>query len=86
VRERLFQLGRMQMLDLTTTPADSLDYALLKRAFDICFSAGVLVLTSPLLLLIALIIRLTSRGPVLFTQKPCRTQWAAICDVQVPGP
>jgi Undecaprenyl-phosphate glucose phosphotransferase len=68
VRERLFQLGRMQMLDLTTTPADSLDYALLKRAFDICFSAGVLILTSPLLLLVALIIRLTSRGPVLFTQ------------------
>jgi exopolysaccharide biosynthesis polyprenyl glycosylphosphotransferase len=58
----------MQMLDLTTTPADSLDYALLKRGFDICFSAGVLVLTSPLLLLVALLIRLTSPGPVLFTQ------------------
>jgi len=69
VRERLFQLGRMQMLDLTTTPADSLDYALLKRAFDVCFSAGVLVLTFPLMLLIALLIRLSSPGPVLFTQK-----------------
>jgi Undecaprenyl-phosphate glucose phosphotransferase len=69
VRQRLFQLGRMQMLDLTKTPADSLDYALFKRAFDICFSAGVLVLTSPLLFLIALLIRLTSPGPALFTQK-----------------
>jgi Undecaprenyl-phosphate glucose phosphotransferase len=69
VRDRLFQLGRMQMLDLTTTPADSLDYALLKRAFDICFSATVLVLASPLLLSIALFIRLTSPGPVFFTQK-----------------
>ena len=69
VRERLFQLGRMQMLDLTTTPADSLDYALLKRAFDVCFSAGILVLSSPLLLLIALLIRLNSPGPVFFTQK-----------------
>lgn len=69
VRERLFQLGRMQMLDLTTTPADSLDYALLKRAFDFCFSSIVLVLASPLLLLIALLIRITSPGPVLFTQK-----------------
>lgn len=68
VRERLFQLGRMQMLDLTTTPADSVDYALLKRAFDFCFSASVLVLTSPLLLLIAVLIRLNSPGPVLFTQ------------------
>ncbi len=68
VRERLFQLGRMQMLDLTTTPADSLDYALLKRAFDICFSAGILVVSSPLLLLIALVVRITSPGPVLFRQ------------------
>jgi len=32
VRERLFQVGRMQMLDLTTTPADLLDYALLKES------------------------------------------------------
>jgi len=69
VRERLFQLGRMQMVDLTRTPADFLDYALLKRAFDICFSTAVLLLLSPLLLLIALLIRLTSPGPVFFTQE-----------------
>jgi Undecaprenyl-phosphate glucose phosphotransferase len=69
VRERLFQLGRLQMLDLTTTPADSLDYALLKRVFDFCFAALVLILTAPLLVLIALLIRITSRGPVLFVQE-----------------
>jgi Undecaprenyl-phosphate glucose phosphotransferase len=69
VRERLFQMGRMQMLDLTTTPADSLDYAMLKRAFDICFSGMVLVVTSPLLGLIALLIRLTSPGPIFFVQE-----------------
>jgi Undecaprenyl-phosphate glucose phosphotransferase len=69
VRERLFQLGNVQMLDLTSTPTESLDYALLKRAFDVCFSALVLLLTSPLLLLIALIIRTTSPGPVFFVQE-----------------
>jgi Undecaprenyl-phosphate glucose phosphotransferase len=69
VRERLFQLGRLQMLDLTTTPADFLDYALLKRVFDFAFSALVLALSSPLLILIALLIRLTSRGPVFFVQE-----------------
>jgi Undecaprenyl-phosphate glucose phosphotransferase len=69
VREKLFQIGRMQMLDLTTTPADSPDYALLKRAFDVCFSAIVLVVISPLMVLIALLIRLTSNGPVFFTQE-----------------
>lgn len=69
VRERLFQLGRMQMLDLTATPADLPDYVLLKRAFDICFSAIVLVVTAPVMGLIALLIRLTSPGPILFTQE-----------------
>jgi Undecaprenyl-phosphate glucose phosphotransferase len=69
VRERLFQIGRMQMLDLTTTPADLLDYALLKRTFDIFFSGLVLVVTAPLLGLIALLIRLTSPGRIFFVQE-----------------
>ena len=68
VREKLFQIGRMQMLDLTTTPTDLLDYALLKRAFDICFSVLALLLTAPLLGLIALLVRLTSPGPIFFVQ------------------
>jgi Undecaprenyl-phosphate glucose phosphotransferase len=69
VRERLFQVGRMQMLDLTTTPADSLDYALIKRVFDICFSTLVLLVTSPPIILIAILIRLTSPGPIFFKQE-----------------
>jgi len=69
VREKLFQVGRLQMLDLTTTPADLLDYALLKRAFDISFSAFVLLLTSPIAGLITLLIRMTSPGPIFFIQE-----------------
>jgi exopolysaccharide biosynthesis polyprenyl glycosylphosphotransferase len=69
VREKLFQIGRMQMLDLTPTPTDSLDYALLKRTFDICFSGLVLLATSPLMGLIALLIRLTSPGRIFFVQE-----------------
>jgi Undecaprenyl-phosphate glucose phosphotransferase len=69
VRERLFQVGRMQMLDLTTTPADLLDYALVKRVFDIGFSLLVLLLASPLMSLIAILIRLTSPGPIFFVQQ-----------------
>jgi Undecaprenyl-phosphate glucose phosphotransferase len=69
VREKLFQLGNIQMLDLTSTPTESLDYALLKRVFDFCFSAGFLVLTAPLFGLIALVIRLTSPGPIFFVQE-----------------
>ena len=69
VRERLFQLGNMQMLDLTATPAESLDYAFLKRAFDLFFASLVVLLISPLLVLIAAIIRLTSSGPIFFAQE-----------------
>ena len=69
VREKLFQVGRMQMLDLTTTPADSLDYALLKRAFDICFSTIVLLLSAPLMALIGVLVKITSPGPILFAQE-----------------
>jgi Undecaprenyl-phosphate glucose phosphotransferase len=69
VREKLFQMGRMQMLDLTATPAESLDYTLLKRAFDIVFSVIAIVALSPLLLLIAICIRVTSGSPIIFKQK-----------------
>jgi exopolysaccharide biosynthesis polyprenyl glycosylphosphotransferase len=59
----------MQMLDLMSTPAESLDYALIKQAFDTCFSLLVLSLASPLFALIAALIKSTSRGPVFFAQE-----------------
>jgi exopolysaccharide biosynthesis polyprenyl glycosylphosphotransferase len=69
VREKLFQFGSMQMLDLMSTPTESLDYALLKRIFDVCLSLLVLLLASPLFALIAVLIKCTSRGPVFFVQE-----------------
>ena len=42
--------------------------SLLKRAEDIVLSLGILFLASPVILLAALAIKLTSRGPVLFKQ------------------
>jgi len=45
------------------------DPSLAHRLFEIVFAAVVLVLTVPLMLLIALIIRLDGPGPVLFFQK-----------------
>jgi exopolysaccharide biosynthesis polyprenyl glycosylphosphotransferase len=41
----------------------------IKRAFDIVFSAAVLVLTAPLLLLMAALVKLSSPGPVFFIQE-----------------
>ena len=40
-----------------------------KRAFDIIFSLGVLIIGSPIFLLLALITRLTSPGPAFYAQE-----------------
>jgi Undecaprenyl-phosphate glucose phosphotransferase len=68
IRERLFQFGRLQILDLTATPTELVRYSLLKRAFDLTFAAVAILLASPLMAVIAVLIRLTSPGPVLFVQ------------------
>jgi lipopolysaccharide/colanic/teichoic acid biosynthesis glycosyltransferase len=40
-----------------------------KRAFDILFASSALLLLSPLMLLVALLVRLDSPGPILFRQR-----------------
>jgi exopolysaccharide biosynthesis polyprenyl glycosylphosphotransferase len=44
-------------------------YAAVKRVMDILFSLGLLVVTAPVLLVIAIAIKLDSRGPILFRQE-----------------
>lgn len=41
---------------------------LIKRVFDICVSASVLIITSPILLIVACAVKWTSPGPVFFKQ------------------
>jgi Undecaprenyl-phosphate glucose phosphotransferase len=69
VRERLFNLGGVVLLDLQPTPAESILYLSLKRLFDFSFSLLVLMLTAPLAAVITAAIRLTSRGPAIFVQE-----------------
>jgi sugar transferase (PEP-CTERM system associated) len=69
-------LGR---IDLDSIRADWLLYAdgftngrianVVKRAFDICVSLTLLLMTLPLMLLTAMLIRLDSPGPVLYRQR-----------------
>ncbi len=73
LRGRTGPLARLsQVADLPVFELDTWDVSrstmLLKRAFDVVISAGLLVVTSLLFPLIALAIRLDSRGPVFFTQ------------------
>jgi lipopolysaccharide/colanic/teichoic acid biosynthesis glycosyltransferase len=56
----------------TTGPAESLPYRVAKRALDIVFVVVTGVVMAPLLLLIALAIRLDSPGPAIFAQERVR--------------
>ena len=60
--------GTLSSLRLTRQPLTAAEIAL-KRAFDIVAASCGIVLTLPLLLLIAALIRLDSPGPVLFRQR-----------------
>lgn len=69
LRDRLIDLGGIRMLDLRPTLAESGPYLVQKRIFDFAFSILILLATLPLTLLIALFIKISSPGPVLFVQE-----------------
>ena len=62
-------LDGLPIIDTRHIPLDNLFKALIKRGFDITFSLFALILTSPLLLVSAVMIKLTSNGPILFKQE-----------------
>jgi Undecaprenyl-phosphate glucose phosphotransferase len=59
----------MPVVELHPNPGDSLIYGLLKRTFDLAVASLLLVVLAPLMILIAFLVKLTSLGPVLFSQK-----------------
>lgn len=68
-RQRLFTLGNLLLFDLQSTHAESTLYVVLKRAFDLVFASAVLFLGAPVFALIALLIKLSSPGPIFFVQE-----------------
>ncbi|MGA7357291.1 MAG: undecaprenyl-phosphate glucose phosphotransferase [Candidatus Sulfotelmatobacter sp.] len=68
LRDRLIDLGGIHMLDLRPTLAETGSYLFQKRIFDVAFSVLAMLLTLPITLLIALAIKLGSRGPIFFVQ------------------
>ncbi len=68
---RSAKLVGFEELPVIDTSVDPLDRAqqTFKRAFDVVLSTAVLLLGSPVLLAIALAVKLTSPGPVLFEQE-----------------
>jgi exopolysaccharide biosynthesis polyprenyl glycosylphosphotransferase len=61
--------GGIPVIEVKRTPLDGWG-RIFKRLFDIVVSLFLIVLFSPLMLVIALLIKLTSRGPVFFFQLP----------------
>ncbi|KOX44650.1 MULTISPECIES: undecaprenyl-phosphate glucose phosphotransferase [Methylobacterium] len=61
-------LGSVPVLDVFDRPIADWD-VVVKAVFDRCVGLMMLLALSPLMLVIALAVRLTSRGPVLFRQK-----------------
>lgn len=68
-RPTIDMVGNVKLIQLRTTPLDEPTNAFIKRTFDIVASGLLLVILSPLFLLLAIAIRLSSPGPVLFRQE-----------------
>jgi Undecaprenyl-phosphate glucose phosphotransferase len=61
-------IGTVPFLDVFDKPITDWDY-IIKRAFDLFFASLAVVVLSPVMLAIALAVRLESPGPALFRQK-----------------
>lgn len=62
-------IGDTSLIDLSASPLDNIVMAGLKRLIDIVGSAAILILISPLMLAIAIGVKLSSPGPVFFVQE-----------------
>ncbi len=63
------QVGAIPLINIHSTPLDNTANAVLKRVIDIFGSLALIVLTSPIMLIAAIGVRLSSPGPILFKQK-----------------
>ncbi len=68
LRQRFQQVGPLAIIGLTDSPQGGFR-GVLKRLADVIVSAAMLVVLSPLLAAIALAVKLSSRGPVLYRQQ-----------------
>jgi exopolysaccharide biosynthesis polyprenyl glycosylphosphotransferase len=69
-RIALERVGETPMLTYSATPDDEV-LLLAKRVIDVALASLALVVLSPVLLFIAILIRLTSPGPIIFRQIRC---------------
>lgn len=68
-RPTIDTIGDCRLINVRETPFDNLGNAFVKRLFDIVGSLALIVLTSPVMLAVAIGVKLSSPGPVLFRQE-----------------
>jgi len=66
----LDQLGATPLLTFSAAPHDEIRL-LVKRATDIALATAGIIILLPFMILIAIVVRLTSHGPVIFRQERC---------------
>jgi exopolysaccharide biosynthesis polyprenyl glycosylphosphotransferase len=66
----LDRLGAAPLLTFSATPHDEVRL-LIKRVIDVVLAGAALVVLAPVMVLIALLIRVTSPGPAIFRQERC---------------
>lgn len=66
---RIDVVDRTRLIDMRATPLDHLGWAMIKRATDIAGSLALIILFSPVMLIVALGVFISSPGPVFFTQE-----------------
>lgn len=66
---QLVNYNDLPVLHITSHPEIAMKIRFLKRGFDIVFSLGVMTCGAPIFLLLAIITKATSRGPVFYRQE-----------------
>jgi exopolysaccharide biosynthesis polyprenyl glycosylphosphotransferase len=66
---QLVNYNDLPILHITAHPVIAMKIRFLKRGFDILFSLGVMTLGSPVFLLLVIITKITSKGPVFYRQE-----------------
>ncbi len=68
-RPYIDNIADIPLINIRDIPLEELTNRFLKRSFDILFSLFSILLTLPIMLIIALLIKLTSKGPIIFKQE-----------------
>lgn len=66
--KQVTEIGNLPIIDIRSTPLDSATNQLAKRLMDIIGSLLLIILTSPLMIVTAIGVRISSPGPILFRQ------------------